>query len=69
MLIQGLQPPYQIARADNALIFVGLRPGITVARPHGPGDWLKQLDEPVKQVVQAMWIPAYPVIEGRMNTA
>ena len=54
---------YQIAQADNALIFVGLRPGITVARAARAGG-LAQAEphNPVKQVAQVMWVPAYPVV-------
>jgi malate dehydrogenase (oxaloacetate-decarboxylating) len=109
---------YQIAQANNALIFPGLGLGVTVARARrisdrmlaaaaraltglsgaaAPGapllplvaslravsaavavavaraaqaEGLAQatLDDPARQVAEAMWVPAYPAIEPRMNT-
>ena len=109
---------YQIAQANNALIFPGLGLGVTVARARrvsdrmlaaaaralaglsgaaAPGapllplvtslravsaavavavaraaqaEGLAQatLDDPARQVAEAMWVPAYPAIELRMNT-
>jgi malate dehydrogenase (oxaloacetate-decarboxylating) len=109
---------YQIAQANNALIFPGLGLGVTVSRARrvsdrmlaaaartlaglsgaaAPGapllplvaslravsaavavaaaraaqaEGLAQatLDDPARQVAEAMWVPAYPAIEPRMNT-
>jgi malate dehydrogenase (oxaloacetate-decarboxylating) len=109
---------YQIAQANNALIFPGLGHGVTVSRARrvsdrmlaaaartlaglsgtaAPGapllplvaslravsaavavavaraaqaEGLAQatLDDPARQVAEAMWVPAYPAIEPRMNT-
>jgi malate dehydrogenase (oxaloacetate-decarboxylating) len=109
---------YQIAQANNALIFPGLGLGVTVSRGRrvsdrmlaaaartlaglsgaaAPGvpllplvaslravsaavavavaraaqaEGLAQatLDDPARQVTEAMWVPAYPAIEPRMNT-
>ncbi len=110
---------YQIAQANNALVFPGLGLGVTVARARRVSDGMlaaaasalaglsdaaapgapllppvtslrdvsaavavavaraaqaeglaqTMLDDPDKQVAEAMWVPAYPVIEPRMNTA
>ncbi len=110
---------YQIAQANNALIFPGLGLGVTVSRARRVSDGMlaaaasalaglsdaaapgapllppvtslrdvsaavavavaraaqaeglaqTMLDDPDKQVAEAMWVPAYPVIEPRMNTA
>ena len=104
---------YQIAQANNALIFPGLRLGVTVARARRVSDGMlaaaaaalaglsdlatpgaavlppvtslrqvsaaiavaitqaaqaeglaqSQLDDPAKQVAQAMWTPEYPAIQ------
>jgi malate dehydrogenase (oxaloacetate-decarboxylating) len=109
---------YQIAQANNALIFPGLGLGVTVSRARrvsdrmlaaaartlaglsgaaAPGapllplvaslravsaavavavaraaqaEGLAQatLDDPARQVAEAVWVPAYPVIEPRTNT-
>jgi malate dehydrogenase (oxaloacetate-decarboxylating) len=110
---------YQIAQANNALIFPGLGLGVTVSRARRVSDGMlaaaanalaglsdaaapgtpllppvtslrdvsaavavavaraaqaeglaqTMLDDPDKQVAEAMWVPAYPLIEPRMNTA
>jgi malate dehydrogenase (oxaloacetate-decarboxylating) len=109
---------YQIAQANNALIFPGLGLGVTVARARRISDGMlaaaartlaglsgaaapgapllplvaslravsaavavavaraaqaeslaqATLDDPARQVAEAMWVPAYPAIEPRMNT-
>ena len=110
---------YQLAQANNALIFPGLGLGVTMARARrvsdgmlaaaayalaglsdaaapgaailpsvaslrtvsaavgtavaraAQGEGLAQamLDDPARQVAEAMWMPAYPVIEPDTNTA
>jgi malate dehydrogenase (oxaloacetate-decarboxylating) len=109
---------YQIAQANNALIFPGLGLGVTVAQARWVSDRMlaaaaraltglsgaaapgapvlplvtslravsaavavavaqaaqaeglaeATLDDPARQVAEAMWVPAYPTIEPRMNT-
>ena len=109
---------YQIAQANNALIFPGLGLGVTVSRARRVSDGMlaaaaralaglsgaaapgapllplvaslravsaavavavaraaqaeglaqATLDDPARQVAEAMWVPAYPVIEPRTNT-
>ena len=109
---------YQIAQANNALIFPGLGLGVTVAQARRVSDRMlaaaaraltglsgaaapgapvlplvtslravsaavavavaqaaqaeglakATLDDPDRQVAEAMWVPAYPTIELRMNT-
>jgi malate dehydrogenase (oxaloacetate-decarboxylating) len=110
---------YQIAQANNALIFPGLGLGVTVARARRVSDEMlaaaaraladlsdaaapgapvlplvaslravsaavavavaraaqaeglaqSMLDDPTRQVAEAMWVPIYPVIEPGRNTA